>query len=857
MALNAPALKKSFQAVAPRADYLADRFYSQLFLDYPEQIIRFGGTDFADQQQKLVGALSAIIRQLDYETGLVEFVTRLGERHAAYDLSEHDYSAVTETLIAVLAEVLGSDFWNTEYEDAWREALATISQLMQQGARTQMAKQAATVAVAVSETTVEHNSIAPSTAENDTQFSDEANSPAHLPGTPAVTTESIPPGPAPAAGHHTGDRNTMISTAQTDGRMATDTQGDAGQDQEQFLELAAKVEAISKSQAVIEFELDGTIITANDNFLNTLGYSLNEIQGQHHRMFVEDAYGKSNEYQQFWGNLNRGEYVSDTFKRFGKGGKVVWIQASYNPILDPNGKPYKVVKFAVDVTEQIEMARMKSMVEEMPTNVILANADLEITYMNPASMKKLSELQEFLPVKVNDIIGQSVDVFHKNPSYQRGILNNPDNLPYRASIHVGPETLDLLVSAVRDVNGDYIGPMVTWEVITEKLRLEQEATRVQNMMDSIPINVALANRDYELVYINPASMKTLKSVEKLLPMPVEQLMGQKIDIFHKVPEHQRRIVDDPNNLPHRAKIKLGEETLDLLVSAIYDKDNQYIGPMITWSIITAQENMGANVAEVVKVVSASASELQDGAKNMAATSEQTARQSQVVAAASEEATRNVETVSSAAEQLTASISEISRHVQDASKISHQAVQEAASANTTVQELGESSTEIGKVIKVITSIAQQTNLLALNATIEAARAGEAGKGFAVVANEVKELARQTAKATEEISQKIEAIQGSTNVAVNAIGTIGEIIGQINEISTTIAGAVEEQTAATNEISRNVSEAARGTAEVTQNIAGVSQAADESGKASGDMLAAADGLAAEADRLQKIVEEFLAD
>jgi len=856
LALNAPVLRRSFQEVAPRADYLADRFYSQLFLDYPEQIIRFGGTDFADQQRKLIGALSAIIRQLDDETALVEFVTRLGERHAAYDLSEHDYSAVTETLIAVFAEVLGSELWNSEYEDAWRDALATISQLMQAGARTQLAMHSE-VAATVSETTVEQNPSTPSVVANDSRFFDEANSPAPLPGTPAVTTESIPPGPVRTAGHQTGDRNTMISTAQTDGRMASETQSDTDQDQQRLIELAGKVDAISKSQAVIEFELDGTIITANDNFLNTVGYALDEIQGRHHRMFVEESYAKSNEYQEFWGKLNRGEYVADAFKRIGKGGKVVWIQASYNPILDQYGKPYKVVKYAVDVTEQIEIARMKSMVEEMPTNVILANTDLEITYMNPASLKKLSELQEFLPVKVKDIIGQSVDVFHKNPSIQRGILNNPENLPHRASISVGPETLDLLVSAVRDANGDYIGPMVTWEVITEKLRLEQESARMQSMVENLPINVALANRDYELVYINPSSMKTLKSVEKLLPKPVDQLLGQKIDIFHKVPDHQRRIVDDPSNLPHQAKIKLGEETLDLLVSAIYDKDNNYIGPMITWSIITAQENMGTNVAEVVKVVSASASELQEGAKNMAATSEQTARQSQVVAAASEEATRNVETVSSAAEQLTASISEISRHVQDASKISQQAVQEAASANTTVQELGESSTEIGKVIKVITSIAQQTNLLALNATIEAARAGEAGKGFAVVANEVKELARQTAKATEEISQKIEAIQGSTNVAVNAIGTISGIIGNINEISTTIAGAVEEQTAATNEISRNVSEAARGTAEVTQNIAGVSQAADESGKASGDMLAAADGLSAEAERLQQIITEFLAD
>ncbi len=166
MALNAPALKKSFQAVAPRADYVADRFYSQLFLDFPEQIIRFSGTDFADQQHKLIGALSAIIRQLDDETALVEFVTRLGQRHAVYDLSEHDYSAVTETLITVLAEVLGSEFWNSEYEDAWREALATISQLMQEGAHTQLAKQVAVAATVSETTTVDHNSNARSAAEN-------------------------------------------------------------------------------------------------------------------------------------------------------------------------------------------------------------------------------------------------------------------------------------------------------------------------------------------------------------------------------------------------------------------------------------------------------------------------------------------------------------------------------------------------------------------------------------------------------------------------------------------------------------------------------------------------------------------
>ena len=393
----------------------------------------------------------------------------------------------------------------------------------------------------------------------------------------------------------------------------------------------------------------------------------------------------------------------------------------------------------------------------------------------------------------------------------------------------------------------------------ESLEQQEEAVRVQSMVENAPINVIFADTDHRITYVNPASVATLKTLEDLLPVSVDQIVGQNIDIFHKNPEYQRKILDNPSKLPHRGKIKLGEETLDLLISAIRDSNGERIGSMATWSVITNQVRMAddfeTNVKGVVEIVTSSATELQASAKSMAATAEETSRQSQVVAAASEEATKNVETVSSAAEELSASISEISRHVQEASRMTQQAVQQADQTNVTIKDLGESSNEIGQVIKVITSIAQQTNLLALNATIEAARAGEAGKGFAVVANEVKELARQTAKATEEISEKIGAIQGATGGAAAAIASIGESIGKINEISTTIASAVEEQTAATNEISRNVTEAARGTAEVSSNIAGVSQAADEAGRGAGDIQTAADGLSQESANLDKVTNDFL--
>lgn len=628
-------------------------------------------------------------------------------------------------------------------------------------------------------------------------------------------------------------------------------------------ELSAVVDGISRVMAVIEFQPDGTIITANDNFLKTLGYRLDEVKGEHHRKFASEEYAQSSEYRDFWRRLGAGEFISGEFQRFGKGGKEVWIQASYTPMYGPDKKVFKVVKFAFDITDQIKARHhaewMAATQESIPANVLLADKDLNLTYINPASRKKLEQLQQYLPVPVDQMIGKNIDIFHKNPSYQRGILANPGSLPRRALIQVGPETLDLLVSAIKDKNGNYLGPMVTWDVVTEKLRVENEMVRIQNMMDNIPINVMLANRDFEIVYVNPASIRTLKSIERLLPIPVDQIKGQKIDIFHKAPEHQRRLLADPKNLPHRARFQLGEEWVDLLATAIYDKDKNYIGPMVSWSLITSSvklaDDFERDVKGVVQIVTSAATELQASSKVMAGNSDETARQSQVVAAASEETTRNVETVSSAAEELSASIAEIARHVQDASKISSQAVQEANSTNHKIKELGESSQEIGQVIKVITSIAQQTNLLALNATIEAARAGEAGKGFAVVANEVKELARQTAKATEEISQKISAIQGATNESIEAIGSIGQIIGKINEISTTIASAVEEQTAATNEISRNVSEAARGTAEMTSNIANVSQAAADSGKGAADILVASEGLSQESVKLDNVTSDFL--
>ncbi len=256
-------------------------------------------------------------------------------------------------------------------------------------------------------------------------------------------------------------------------------------------------------------------------------------------------------------------------------------------------------------------------------------------------------------------------------------------------------------------------------------------------------------------------------------------------------------------------------------------------------------------------VGSASKQMEASASTMQAVAEETNAQSAAVAAASEQASSNVQTVAAATEELTSSIKEIGRQVTQSSQVSAKAVTEANKAKDMVRGLDDSAQKIGKVVALITDIAEQTNLLALNATIEAARAGEAGKGFAVVASEVKNLANQTAKATEEIAAQINDIQGATKSSVGAIESIFETIGQIDQISTTIASAIEEQTAATAEIARNVEQAAAGTQEVSSNITGVTKAAGETGQVSAQVLEAAKELATQSDSLRREVDGFLAD
>lgn len=390
-------------------------------------------------------------------------------------------------------------------------------------------------------------------------------------------------------------------------------------------------------------------------------------------------------------------------------------------------------------------------------------------------------------------------------------------------------------------------------------KLEAKVAHLESLLDNIGKTQAVFELDVEgnFQFANPFFLSLVGySLEELQGQPHRNLVSEQV---RNSPEYEQL-----RTALHQGEVTSGDfeylakDGQEIWMKAayhpIFNQDGELVRILANGINLTQQKYVLKTVAMNAEQLAAASSELSAVSQYMSSSADETSNQSNIVSAAAEEVNRNIEVVTTGTEEMTFSIKEIALNAHEAANVATNAVKAAEKTNQIVSKLGDSSGEIGKVIKVITSIAQQTKLLALNATIEAARAGEAGKGFAVVANEVKELAKETATATEDISQKIEAIQADTQSAVNAIADIQNIINQINDFQNTIASAVEEQAATTSEIGRNVAEAAKGSHEIAKNIAGVAEAARSTSAGASETQLAAAELNQMANNLQDLVKEF---
>jgi len=482
-----------------------------------------------------------------------------------------------------------------------------------------------------------------------------------------------------------------------------------------------------------------------------------------------------------------------------------------------------------------EMARFKAMAESSVLNIMSCDPSGVIDYINPAALATLETIETSLPVAASDIVGQSFDIFHDNPSFQQRLLKSPHkNFPRRNILHLSDDIiLDLEATAMFDDDGQFLGLQAVWSLATERLKIEKESNIKTSMVESAPINMMTTDMDGVITYLNPTSVSTLKSYEQALPVKVNDMIGSKFDIFHKDPSFQQGLLRDvERNFPRNALLEYGGLMMDLTATVIRDPEGKPLGLQACWTDVTdiektkkLKEEMDQSISENAEQVSSAATQLNAQGEQMGRNIEAVGGEMEKTNEQAESVRRQMDEVMSATEEMNTAVQEISNGAQEAATISNEAVDKALEANNIVAALGDSSAEISNVIKAISTVAQQTNLLALNATIEAARAGEAGKGFAVVASEVKELAKETRAATEDITKRIEKIQSDTARAVKSIESISEIINRLSQIANSTASSVEEQAVTTNEMSRSIAEANAGASQISESMGGVSGQIEE--------------------------------
>jgi methyl-accepting chemotaxis protein len=533
--------------------------------------------------------------------------------------------------------------------------------------------------------------------------------------------------------------------------------------------------AIGRSQAIIEFAMDGTILTANQNFLTALGYSLGEIKGKKHAMFMPIGQRDGAEYEAFWAKLNCGEFQAAEFKRIAKGGREVWIEASYNPVLDAAGKPVKVVKIATDITAK----KIHSMTEASKVSAI-SRAQAEIEFKLDGTIVTANEnFCKALGYSLAEIVGKHHSVFvahtERDGTAYREFWAALNRGEYHSGefkrVGKGGREVWILASynPLLDQSGKPFGVVkFATDVTAQKLKsadLGGQIAAIDKAQAVIEFNM-----DGTIITANENFLRAVG-------YSLAEIKGKHHSIFVEPPERDcaayREFWAALNRGQYQAAEykRVGKGGKEIYIQASYN-------PIL---------DLNGNPFKVVKYAT-------DTTKQV------------LVRMGNERVRGMMESVAAGSEELNASVREISEAMTKSREKAMSAVDQVASADAQAQRLTEAAKAMSGIVELINNITGQINLLALNATIESARAGDAGRGFAVVASEVKSLANQAKQATDKIGQEIGSLNGISGDVVSALGSIKQAINNVSEYVTSTAAAVEEQSAVTNEMSTSMQRAA---------------------------------------------------
>jgi len=668
-------------------------------------------------------------------------------------------------------------------------------------------------------------------------------------------------------------------------------------------EVNGLLNAINNIQGVIEFDLTGKILAVNDNFVAVTGYSKSEIVGQHHSMFVEPSYQSSTEYKNFWVNLSKGQPNAGRFKRVGKNGKEIWLEASYNPIFDMNGKPFKVVKYATDITESMKSnANFQGQLKAINA----AQAVIEFT-LTGEILRVNQNFVNTMGYSEQEIIGKHHRIFMdateaESAEYQafwEALANGHSKSGRFKRFGKGQKQIWLqgYYSPINNSNdqpykvvkyANDISEIVKNEAIKQQTAIE--SVKIKSMIESASTNMMMADNDGTITYMNPSTQvlmhESANKFREVLPhFDPDKIIGSNFDIFHKSPSHQRNLLAQLTK-PYETTIPVSGLFFKLKASPIYMPDGSRLGTSLEWVNVTAERSAELEITKIVDAagqgdlssrlrlddkvgaVATICSGINSLIDNMVNVISQVQAAGETINTAANEIASGNNNLSSRTEQQASSLEETASSMEELASTVKQNAENAKQANqlasaasgvavkggkvvgnvvTTMADINESARKIEDIISVIDGIAFQTNILALNAAVEAARAGEQGRGFAVVAGEVRNLAQRSSSAAKEIkdliSDSVGKVQEGTKLVEDAGSTMAEIVSsvqRVTDIMGEITVASQEQSAGIDQVNHAITSMD----EVTQqNAALVEEAA-----------AAAESLVEQANSLMETVSAF---